>query len=204
MICSYKYYFTFLLTLIVITSCGGGSSGPDIVYLPPIYSDDYSDIKALEGNKEIIIINAIDSNNRRVSYSITGGDDEELFSLAADGKLTFLKTPDYESPHDTGLNNIYKIDIEASAGLDITPQSILIKVEDAIEGRVVDGPLVGARVFIDNNDNSILDFDEKSTITNSEGFFYINKKSVDCIGACGKKLIAQGGLDKQTNRKSNL
>ena len=204
MICSYKYYFTFLLTLIVITSCGGGSSGPDIVYLPPIYSDDYSDIKALEGNKEIIIINAIDSNNRRVSYSITGGDDEELFSLAADGKLTFLKTPDYESPHDTGLNNIYKIDIEASAGLDITPQSILIKVEDAIEGRVVDGPLVGARVFIDNNDNSILDSDEKSAITNSEGFFYINKKSVDCIGACGKKLIAHGGIDKQTNRKSNL
>ena len=93
-------------------------------------------------------------------------------------RLTFLKTPDYESPHDTGLNNIYKIDIEASAGLDITPQSILIKVEDAIEGRVVDGPLVGARVFIDNNDNSILDSDEKSAITNSEGFFYINKNTL--------------------------
>ena len=139
------------LSLIIIFSlvaCGGGSSEPEIVYLPPVYGDDYSEVIILEGNNKVVNIIAIDSNNRNVLHSITGGDDEKLFSLTTGGKLTFLKTPDYELPHDADLNNVYKIDIQAAAELDITPQSILIKIEDAIEGRVVDGPLMGALVFI--------------------------------------------------------
>ena len=163
-----KYKLTSLCVFVLffIASCGGGGSSPSVVYLPPIYTIDYSDISFLEGTLPVVTLNAVDSNNRSVVHSIVGGDDEKLFTMKANGALSFLTTPDYEKPHDSNGDNKYDLIVEAMAGINTTTQNITITTQDAFEGRVVDGPLVGALVFVDNNGNYILDADEKYTTTN--------------------------------------
>ena len=59
-----------LIIIFSLTACGGGGSVSELVYLPPVYGDDYSEVIILEGNKEIVNIIAIDSNNRNVLHSI--------------------------------------------------------------------------------------------------------------------------------------
>ena len=59
-----------LIIIFSLTACGGGGSVPELVYLTPVYGDDYSEVIILEGNKEIVNIIAIDSNNRNVLHSI--------------------------------------------------------------------------------------------------------------------------------------
>ena len=201
-----KYKLTSLCVFVLffIASCGGGGSSPSVVYLPPIYTIDYSDISFLEGTLPVVTLNAVDSNNRSVVHSIVGGDDEKLFTMKANGALSFLTTPDYEKPHDSNGDNKYDLIVEAMAGINTTTQNITITTQDAFEGRVVDGPLVGALVFVDNNDNYILDADEKYTTTNSEGFFYLDKNSLACSDACDKKILSQAGFDAQIGLKSNL
>ena len=198
-----KFYLTWLYLLFFLASCGGGS-GVSIVYLPPVFINDYSEITSLEGSKDIVTIIAVDTNNRPVMHSIVGGSDEELFIMSSNGVLKFLTQPNYEAPLDLDANNIYHISIEAAAGNNITSLDVSISVKDAFEGRVVDGPLVGALIFIDTNDNFILDSNEKSTTSDSEGFFYINKESLACDAACNQNVIAQAGFDSQSNRTSKL
>ena len=68
-----------------------------------------------------------------------------------------------------------------------------------IEGRVVDGPILGARVFIDLNDNGIEDDGEPSGVTNETGRFSM---PTDRIIEVGKKIIAIGGIDTVTGENT--
>ncbi len=66
------------------------------------------------------------------SYSITGGADAALFSIAPNtGVLTFLVAPDFESPLDSDANNVYVIVVAASNGSAIAAtQQIAISVSN--------------------------------------------------------------------------
>ncbi len=57
-------------------------------------------------------VTSTDQEGDSVTYSITGGLDQDAFSLEPDtGALTFSTTPDFTNPADTDNNNIYTVHV---------------------------------------------------------------------------------------------
>ena len=48
-----------------------------------------------------------------VTWSLTGTDRRD-FAISADGVVTFVKTPNYEAPEDSGGNNVYEFNVVAT------------------------------------------------------------------------------------------
>lgn len=90
------------------------------------------------------------------SYSATGpdsagatlrleGTDSSLFTLAANGDLTFNSAPDFEAPADQGGDNVYNVTVRATMGSLEDTQRVTITVENVDEDGsivVVTDPLV--------------------------------------------------------------
>ena len=58
-----------------------------------------------------------DSDDDITGYAITGGVDQNLFSIvAASGALTFKTAPNYEDARDQGANNTYVVEVTATSG----------------------------------------------------------------------------------------
>lgn len=52
-----------------------------------------------------------------ITYSVVGGADAALFTIdSVTGALAFLASPDFESPSDTGGDNVYNLTVQASDG----------------------------------------------------------------------------------------
>ncbi|HCN79432.1 MAG TPA: hypothetical protein DIT13_19895, partial [Verrucomicrobiales bacterium] len=101
---------TFVITVTpendapVITSDGGG--------------DDAS-LNVAENSTAVTTVSAadIDLPAQTLTFNITGGDDSALFSIgSATGVLSFLNAPNYESPADADLDNVYELIVEVSDG----------------------------------------------------------------------------------------
>ena len=107
---------------------------------------------------------ASDAQGNTLTYTLAGTD-AELFSISASGTISFKAAPDYESPTDGDANNDYELSVSVSDGSLSARATTIINVADAFEGRVVDGPVAGASVFIDLNGNSQQDADEPSSAT---------------------------------------
>ena len=70
----------------------------------------------------------------------TGGDDGNLFRISERGELAFMEAPDFETPRDTGQDNVYDLDVVAtdSQGLQGT-MAVTVTVTEQNEGPVVSG-----------------------------------------------------------------
>ncbi|CAG0906288.1 unnamed protein product, partial [Cyprideis torosa] len=106
-----------------ITSNGGGAT---------------ASISVAENGTAVTTVVATDAETPgSITYAITGGIDSALFSITAGGVLTFLSAPDYETPLDSGFNNIYDVQVTATDGDGKTDsQSISVSVTDVAEGDV--------------------------------------------------------------------
>ena len=66
-----------------------------------------------------------------VTYSISGGVDSAKFAInSLTGRVTFVSPPDYESPTDSGGNNVYDIILQATDGTDTDTQNLAVTVTD--------------------------------------------------------------------------
>ncbi len=103
-----------------ITSNGGGST---------------SSISIAENARAVTTVKATDSDAIvPLTYSIVGGDDAARFSInASTGALTFVNTPNAESPNDTGADNVYQVVVQVSDGSDVDTQTISVTVTDVNE-----------------------------------------------------------------------
>lgn len=64
-----------------------------------------------------------------VTFSFGGGADDGLFNIDANtGAVTFKTAPDFETPGDTGGNNVYDVTITANDGVFDTDQDVAITV----------------------------------------------------------------------------
>ncbi|WLI11224.1 MULTISPECIES: VCBS domain-containing protein [Pseudomonas] len=64
-----------------------------------------------------------------LSYSIVGGADAAKFSIVSGtGALTFVSAPNFESPTDSGTNNVYDVIVRASDGTLFDDQAIAVSV----------------------------------------------------------------------------
>ena len=79
-----------------------------------------------------------DEDGDTVYYSLVGGADQTLFNLdSSSGELTFKTSPDYESPADSGGDNVYNVQIDASDGNGGTAsQNVAITVADSLVSAV--------------------------------------------------------------------
>lgn len=73
------------------------------------------------------------------TYSIVGGADSAKFTIdASTGVLSFASAPNYESPTDTAVNNVYDVTVQVSDGLGATDtQAIAVTVTNVNEAPAI-------------------------------------------------------------------
>ncbi len=81
-----------------------------------------------------------------VTWSITGGNDQGKFQIAADGTITFVAAPDYEAPTDSDTNNSYVLQVTATdAAGNRSVQTVTVNVADLDDAApIITGPSGGA------------------------------------------------------------
>ena len=79
----------------------------------------------------------LDNDDRITGYTISGGDDRDLFEIDSGGALIFKDAPDFEDPKDSGRNNQYSVEVTATGGSGgralTAQQTITVTVEDVDE-----------------------------------------------------------------------
>ena len=103
---------------------------------PTISSDGGGDNAALnraENTTGVTTVAANDADGHTPTFSITGGADSALFDIDSNtGVLIFKMAPDYENPSDSGVNNVYDVQVTAADGHGgVDTQTISITVNDA-------------------------------------------------------------------------
>ncbi|HYH07456.1 MAG TPA: cadherin domain-containing protein [Thermoanaerobaculia bacterium] len=89
---------------------------------------------AVEGNTDAVTVTTTDPEGNAVTYTITGGADMALFNLDTNtGELRFLSAPNFESPADSGNDNVYDVQVTANDGTNNSVQNITVTVTDADE-----------------------------------------------------------------------
>ena len=70
-----------------------------------------------DANDNYVVMDQADYDARDeeggVTWSLTGTDRRD-FAISADGVVTFVKTPNYEAPEDSGVNNVYEFTVVAT------------------------------------------------------------------------------------------
>ena len=87
---------------------------------------------AENGDGEVTTYSAIDPETGNITWSLDG-DDKDRFYLSANGELTFRNPPDYETPTDTGGDNVYQVTVEASDGNNTDSLPVTITVTNVDE-----------------------------------------------------------------------
>ena len=99
----------------VINSNGGGASAA---------------VSIAENSTAVTTVTASDADaGTTLTYSIAGGADAAKFSInATTGALSFVSAPNYESPTDSGGNNVYDVVVQVSDGSNTDSQAIAVTV----------------------------------------------------------------------------
>ena len=87
---------------------------------------------------------AVDPEGATIEWTLpdtTHATDWDDFEIDQDGELTFMVTPDFESPHDSNGRNDYKVTIRASDGSLATSVNVTITVADVNERPVPDSTI---------------------------------------------------------------
>ena len=191
----------FLCSSVMLFGCGGGggsdSNSAQATNTAPNLSSPGA-LSLLEGSTSVATLTASDAQNDGLSFSIASGDDQTLFEITSGAELSFNSPPDFESPADSGSDNVYEVTVQVSDGSLTDSQALAVTVTDAFEGRVVDAPISGASVFVDLNGNNQQDADEPSGVTDDFGFF--NVDTFTPPEAVAVKVISKGGTDTKTGK----
>ena len=93
-----------------------------------------SEVSVAENNTLAVNIDTNDSNteNAGLSYSLSGGEDQALFSInETTGELNFLSAPNFEAPLDTDADNNYQVQVTVTDAGGLTgDQDLSITVTD--------------------------------------------------------------------------
>ncbi|MDX1430905.1 MAG: cadherin-like domain-containing protein, partial [Gammaproteobacteria bacterium] len=111
---------------------------------PPVITSDLGGataaVNVAENTTQVTTVTATDADLDIPTFSISGGNDQGLFSIdSVTGELTFVTAPDFENPADVGLDNVYEVEVTAAdgnGGLDV--QMIFVTVTDVSNVLVVD------------------------------------------------------------------
>lgn len=88
------------------------------------------------GRRTVATYTATDPENGSITWSLAGTDEAD-FLLSPNGQLTFQTGPDFEKPKDQGIDNIYQVTVQASAGQQSATLDVTVMVTNANELGVV-------------------------------------------------------------------
>ncbi|MEC4990460.1 MAG: cadherin domain-containing protein, partial [Oscillatoria sp. PMC 1068.18] len=94
-----------------------------------------------ENTTTVATITATDAEGDNLTYSLSGGNDQNLFAInATTGNLRFLNAPDFENPADTNNDNVFEVEVSVSDGTEVVSQEIDVTVTDVseVEPNVID------------------------------------------------------------------
>jgi Ca2+-binding RTX toxin-like protein len=91
-----------------------------------------------------------------VSFSLSGTDALRFNINATTGVLSFINAPDFETPTDAGLNNVYDLIVTANNGLLTDTQALAVTVTNVIEAPVITSNGGGATASVNMAENSTL------------------------------------------------
>jgi len=87
-------------------------------------------------------ITAFDPENDPITYSIGGDDSSHLSVHGTTGELRFITAPDFETPQDADMNNIYAFDVMISAGgVELSREAYVLVLDDA-ENPIAVAPVI--------------------------------------------------------------
>ncbi|TAL20438.1 MAG: hypothetical protein EPO01_13305, partial [Aquabacterium sp.] len=93
-----------------------------------------------ENGSAVMTVTATDADlpAQTLTYSINGGADAARFSInASTGALSFLSSPDYENPADSGGNNVYDVIVQVSDGIATSTKAVAVTVTNVNEAPTV-------------------------------------------------------------------
>lgn len=143
------------------------------------------------------------------AVTMTGGADLTKFTLSNMNALTFNAAPDFENPLDADSSNTYEVIFTATEGTETSTLTMTVTVKDAYEGKIIDGPVSGATVFLDLDGDGVQDSAEPSTVSLSDcssitadgcGAYFV--EVVAAAEGVTPSIIAVGGIDEH-KRQSN-
>ena len=94
-----------------------------------------------ENTTAVTTLAATDADGDVLTYSLTGGADQALFTLdTKSGALSFKSAPDFEAPADSNGDNTYTVEVTASDGQGgNTPLTLTVTVTDVNEAPTLTG-----------------------------------------------------------------
>ncbi len=100
-------------------------------------------VDAAENQTDVTTVTASDDDGDSVSFSITGGADQALFSITGPGVLTFNSPPDMETPSDADTDGVYQVEVTASDGNGGTDvKTLTVTVTDVNDAPTIDSTAV--------------------------------------------------------------
>lgn len=92
------------------STTGAALNGAPLFTSPPTAS-------VAENTTAVMTVTTTDPESNPRTYAVFGGADAAKFSIhATSGALSFLSAPDFESPADSGTNNVYDVIVSANDG----------------------------------------------------------------------------------------
>ena len=183
---------TTALAFASLASCGGDSGGgsptPPPVSTAPKFTSSSTASVTENVATAFYDVTASDPQGDPIAFAISGGADAGAFVLSQ-GALRFNIAPNYDLPSDADRNNVYEVDIRATAGGETTVLALKVNVTNSREGIVVSrvadslGEIVGAsfvhnsdKMFVATADNRILTIDLKTGAVSENEFVRDNIK----------------------------
>ncbi|MDX8482956.1 cadherin-like domain-containing protein [Mesorhizobium sp. VK24D] len=125
----------------IITSNGGG---------------DTAALAVAENSTVVTTVTATDPDGgATLNYSISGGADAALFQIdSTTGALSFQTAPDFETPADSGGDNIYDVTVQVSKGTLVDNQAIAVTVSNLNESPAITSNGGGDTAFLTVAENS--------------------------------------------------
>ena len=106
---------------------------------PPQFTSS-SSVSVAENQTSAFSVSATDAEGSLLTYEISGGSDQALFSIdSPSGSVLFLSPPNFESPTDANSDNLYEIEVSVSDGTSSTQQSVSLTVTDLAESPQISG-----------------------------------------------------------------
>ncbi|MBS3670294.1 DUF4347 domain-containing protein, partial [Vreelandella boliviensis] len=108
-----------------------------------------------ENTTAVTTLVATDADGDVLTYSLTGGADQALFTLdTKSGALSFKSAPDFEAPADSNGDNTYTVEVTASDGQGgTTPLTLTVTVTDVNEAPTLTG---ATKVSVAENTTGVL------------------------------------------------